>query len=179
MIDYKCEKCGEVFLTLDSQYIQEYPNSSDLAIEQARLSHDAHVCPFAADNDVIDTCPDCGQVIWGGNIEYVTNYPNGSNMTRERASIAHWSECPVAQEAAWKEWREKTGAMPGETPRQLLERLRLRGWTKVRLLSLATPPDRYINGEDWGWEEEIYYWWTKVGPLVGLEHARAKANGYV
>jgi predicted RNA-binding Zn-ribbon protein involved in translation (DUF1610 family) len=178
MQEFKCAKCNETFLVLDTNYVHACPTGSDIAIEQARLHHDAHVCPHRADNDVVDLCPHCGQEIGRWDVEYVTTCPTGSDMAREQANIEHWSYCPVQQAHAWIDWRKETNALPGETPLQLLARLRLNGLSRARLLDVQTPPDRYCNGVDLGWDDEICQWWTDRGPLSGEEYSRAKANGW-
>ena len=150
---FTCSACGQVFCTLDNSYLQEYPNSSDIAIADADLHHRAHECQHREDFDVVDICQLCGDEVWRGDCEYVNNYPTGSDQGREEAMDRHLSqECPVAWKQNWSDWREAAGAYKFEKPWQLINRRISEGWTFDQLFNIPCPPDRQ-NQDDW--QDEI------------------------
>ena len=150
---FTCFACGQVFVTLDNSYLEEYPNGSDGAIADAELYHRAHKCPHRGDFDIVDICQLCGEEVWRGDCEYVYRYPTGSDQGREEAMDRHLKdECPVAWRQNWDDWREAAGANEFEEPRQLINRRIAEDWTFEQLLNIPCPPDRH--GQDY-WQDEI------------------------
>ena len=151
--DFTCSTCGQVFISLDNSYLQEYPNGSDVAVADAELYHRAHKCPNRAEFDTVDICQLCGEEVWRGDCEYVYRYPTGSDQGRGEAMDRHLSqECPVAWKQNWSDWREAAGAYKFETPWQLIDRRLAEGWTFEQLLNIPCPPDRH---DQYYWQDEI------------------------
>lgn len=152
---FTCSACGQVFITLDNSYLEEYPNGSDIAVTDAELHHHAHGCPHREEFDTVDYCKLCGEEVWRGDCEYVSRNPTGSDQGREEAMDHHLGhECPVAWKQNWNDWREAAGAYKFEKPWQLIERRRKEDWTFEQLLNIPRPPDRQ-DQDDWLDEIEL------------------------
>lgn len=150
---FTCSVCGQVFITLDNSYLEEYPTSSDIAVSDAELHHCAHECPHRKEFDTVDICHLCGEEVWRGDCEYVSRNPAGSDQGREEAMDRHLSqECPVAWKQNWDDWREAAGAYKFEKPWQLIDRRIAEGWTFEQLLDIPYPPDRH---DQYDWQDEI------------------------
>ena len=151
MINYTCPDCGETLCTFDKEYVQDNPTGLELACEQAQLRHDTDAHPETWHREI---CPDCGQEIGSWPQEYIENNPNASDMAIGQALAEHYLSCPASEYAStqknWRKWRNESGALPGETPRQLIRRLAGEGMTTSEICdAIPVPPDRWRvqNGE--------------------------------
>ena len=155
--NFICLDCGQVFCSLDDEYLANCPTGSDIAVADAELHHRAHECPNREEFDTVDYCKLCGEEVWRGDCEYVNNYPTGSDQGREEAMYRHLSqECPVAWKQNWADWREAAGANAFEKPWQLIGRRMKEGWNIEQLRSIPLPPDRQ-DQDDWLDEIEVIF----------------------
>ena len=51
---YKCPGCGEVYASLDRQYVADWPNSADTALGQLLEEHENRDCPEIPDDEIRD-----------------------------------------------------------------------------------------------------------------------------
>ena len=151
MITYKCPDCGEILQQFDEKYVQQNPTGFELACEQLQLRHDTDAHP---ETWHIEICPDCGNQVGSWPQEYIQNNPNASSIAIEQAYSEHALVCPSSEyactEGNWDKWREEAGALPGETPRQLIRRLTSEGMPANEICdTVPVPPDRWRvqNGE--------------------------------
>ena len=163
MINYTCPDCGETLRTFDEKYATENPTGFEMACEQAQLEHDTDAHPETW--HLLEICLNCGEEIGSWPQEYVQNNQNASDMAIGQALAEHYLSCPASEYAStqknWRKWRNESGALPGETPRQLIRRLVNEGMTASEICdAIPVPPDRWSvrNGEIvTNWYNEIIY----------------------
>ena len=160
---YICKDCGKVYLELDAEYVDKYPNGAEIAVEQAWKRHVSGECPNSGDHDIVDICPECQEEIWRGDYEYVSRNPNGSDIARWQASQEHQYKCSVVLDKAWASWRRIYGDI---TPRELLEKVYKEKGAKA-CFDIASPPDRIR----FSYESEYDLWYYEVDEFILDKHS--------
>ncbi|UCE64953.1 MAG: hypothetical protein JSU85_08690 [Candidatus Zixiibacteriota bacterium] len=160
--EYKCADCGQIYLTLDAEYIQSYPNASELYIDQKHVEHLSGECPNSSEYDTVINCEYCGEEIFRGSYKYMYDYPNASTAAIGQAVEDHENWCPVLDEKNWEYWRTEVGKKYGVyysnmTPRELIQAIKGL-YEKDEVLDCPAPPDReaqpgYLVVKTW--EDEI------------------------
>jgi len=104
-VDVHCIYCGEVVGRCDQSYLNEYPNSSDVWIEQLSQQHGCR-------DELTWVCEHCGEEYFSCDPAYYEKYPNGSSLAIEQARERHREYCPCSEHKQYDGWAEE--ALPGK-----------------------------------------------------------------
>jgi hypothetical protein len=91
---------------------------------------------------------------WSGEDWYndAWNYSTGTEI--DICFIMHRTLCTdAARDEIWERWRKEAGALHGETPRALIERLYKKG--KIDIYEIPCPPDR----------DQVSDWYAEIADL--------------
>jgi len=109
IVDVHCIYCNEKVGNCEREYIEEYPNSSDVWIEQLSRQHQCR-------EELTWECEYCGEVYYSCDPAYWEEYPNGSSLAISQARERHQESCSCL-------WHEQDSDLVAvEEQRQDIER---------------------------------------------------------